>query len=149
MEVILLKDVKNLGKKNDVVKVNPGYANNYLIPRGLAVRLTAGSKSVLSEHLKQKQKADEAELQAAKDLAEKLENITLEFNLKVGETGKPFGSISLKQIESELKNKHKITVDKRKFASKQGVSELGETILEIELHKDVVARITINVSEEK
>lgn len=146
MRVILLKDVKGIGKKNDIVNVKDGYATNYLIPHGLAVQESKGSIEVLN-----KQKADKARQEAedkalAEEVAKKLENITLEFKANVGEDGRMFGTISNKQIEEELKKSHNIVVDKRKIITKIPVDRLGYTTLEIELYKGVVGKIRVHVS---
>lgn len=147
MKVILLKDVNKVGKKDEIIEVSDGYANNFLIPRGLAVRSTSGSQTVLKEQQKEQQAQRAREYAEAIALKEKLAGITLHFVLKVGESGKPFGSISLKQVESELKDKHKIIIDKRKFVSKNPIHDLGVTTLKIELLKNVIAEINVEVKE--
>lgn len=149
MKVILLKDVKGIGKKDATVNVKDGYATNYLIPNGLAVKLTEGSKNVLD-----KQKADRAQKDAedkkeAQEVAKKLEGITLEFTANTGADDKMFGTISFKQIEEELKAKYKITIDKRKFIDKTPVDRLGYTKLRIELYKGVEGVVTVHVSSNK
>ena len=149
MKVILLKDVKNVGKKDQIVEVSDGYGNNFLIPRKLAVLST--SKSL---EIRDQQKLDAALLEQtrkaeAETLAKKLEAITLDFVAQTGKDGKMFGSISLKQIEQELKEKHKIEIDKRKFVDHDTVNSLGFTRLKIELYKGVIATINIHVSAKK
>lgn len=149
MKVILLKDVKNVGKKDQVVEVSDGYGNNYLIPRKLAVLST--SKSL---EIRDQQKLDAVLLETkkrteAEALAKKLEAITLEFVAQTGKDGKMFGSISLKQVEQELKERHKIEIDKRKFVDHDAVNSLGFTRLKIELHKGVIAEINVHVSAKK
>ena len=147
MEVILLVDVKGVGKKNETKTVNDGYANNYLIPRKLAVRKTEGSIATLN-----KQKEDEAKLQA--ELKEKaykvfLENLTLEFKAKAQKDGSMAGTISTKAIAEKLKNDYNIEIDKRKFVDKLLVNAFGTTNLKIELYKNIVATIKVHVSEDK
>lgn len=149
MEVILLADVKGVGKKNETKTVNDGYANNYLIPRKLAVRKTEGSIATLN-----KQKEDEAKLQAElKEKASKnkvfLENLTLEFKAKAQKDGSMAGTISTKAIAEKLKNDYNIEIDKRKFVDKLLVNAFGTTNLKIELYKNVVATIKVHVSEDK
>ena len=149
MKVILLKDVKGIGKKDEIVTVKDGYAANYLIPNGLAVAHSTKSVEILD-----KQKADRAEevrqlTLKAQEVAKRLETITLEFEAACGADSKMFGSISTKQIEQELKAKHSIEIDKRKFLDKTAVDRLGYTKLRIELYKGVVGTVTVHVSEKK
>lgn len=149
MKVILLKDVKGVGKKQEIVNVKDGYGSNYLIPNGLAVQYSNKSLEILNQ-----QKADEKEqirlaTEEAKRVSEQLKNIVLEFKSNCGADGKMFGTISTKQIEQELKNKYNIVVDKRKIISKTVVDRVGYTKLEIELYKGVIGIITVHVSENK
>ena len=147
MEVILLADVKNVGKKNQTVNVSDGYANNFLLKRHLAVPVSKKSVEILENQKEDARKAEEKACQDAKALAEQLKDITLEFSAKVGKDSKLFGSISLKQVEEELKAKHNITIDKRKFIDKGPLDMLGIYALKIELHKGVVGVIKIHISE--
>ncbi len=153
MKVILLADVRKLGKKGDTVQVSDGYGSNYLIPRGLAVASTEGSQKSL-------QKANEKESQRQKELkaeaeiiAKKLENINVEFKAKVGGDGKMFGSISPKQIEEGLKQQWDIQIDKRRFIDKTPANVIGYTRLKIELYKgeagQVIGTVNVHISEEK
>ena len=149
MKVILLKDVKGIGKKDQIVTVKDGYAANYLIPNKLAVMESQKSVEVLNQ-----QKADAAEevrqlTIKAKEVAKQLEDITVEFTAVGGSDGRMFGSISTKQIEQELKAKYNIEIDKRKFLDKIAVDRFGYTKLRIELYKGVVGTVTIHVSEKK
>ncbi len=149
MKVILLQDVKGVGKKSEIVNVKDGYAANFLIPRNLAVAYSQTSLEILNQ-----QKADEKEqiriaTENAKALAEKLKTITVEFTANCGADGRMFGTISTKQIELELKNKFNIDIDKRKIISKTVVDRLGYTKLQIELYKGVVGEINVHVSEKK
>ncbi len=149
MRVILLKDVKGLGKANQIIEVKDGYANNYLLPRNLAVPESKRSIQILD-----KQKADKAKEEALKkeealEIANKLKDIVVEFSANAGKDGKMFGAISTKQIEEELKKKFSINIDKRKITSKVSVDRLGYTTLEIELYKGVTGNIRVHVSEKK
>ena len=145
MKVILLKDVKGIGKKDATVEVKDGYASNYLIPRGLAVKLTEGSKNVLNKQQEDRKLKDAEDKALAEKVAVKLESITLEFKANTGADEKMFGTISFKQIEEELKAKHNIVIDKRKFIDKTPVDRLGYTKLRIELYKGVVGTVTVHV----
>ena len=149
MKVILLSDVKGIGKKGETVNVKDGYASNYLIPHRLAVKLTEKSQEVLD---KQNQDAAEKIKQdtiAAKEVAKRLESLVVEFEANAGSDGKMFGNISPKQIEEKLKSDFAITIDKRKFIDKTPVDRLGYTKLRIELYKGVEGTITVHVKERK
>lgn len=148
MKVILLQDVKGLGKKNQQIDVSDGYAANFLIPRRLAVKVSEKSVEILEKQKEDARIATENAKKDAMQLADKLKTITLEFKLKVGGNGKVFGSISLKQVEEQLKTKFNIIVDKRKFITKGPVDSLGITRLQIELFKGVVGEVVVHVSEE-
>lgn len=149
MKVIMLQDVKNVGKKGQTIEVSDGYANNFLLPRKLAVKVTQKSVEILEKQNEDARIAKENAKKAAQELAEKLKDIVLEFTLKVGDNGRVFGSISYKQVEEQLKNKFNITVDKRKIITKGPVDSLGYTKLEIELFKGVIGIITVHVEEGK
>lgn len=149
MKVIMLQDVKNVGKKGQTIEVSDGYANNFLLPRKLAVKVTQKSVEILEKQNEDARIAKENAKKAAQELAEKLKDIVLEFTLKVGDNGRVFGSISYKQVEEQLKNKFNITVDKRKIITKGPVDSLGYTKLEIELFKGVIGIITVHIGEGK
>lgn len=148
MKVILVDDVKKLGKKGDVVNVADGYARNFLIPRGLAVEATPGRMKEL-----QKQKEKESELRAqeekqARELAGKLENIKVTIPVKVGEAGKLFGAVSNKDIVEVLNKKHNIKLDKKKVILKEPIKSLGTYPVTIKLHPKVQAKLDVTVVEE-
>jgi large subunit ribosomal protein L9 len=146
MKVILLENVKNVGKKDEVKEVSDGYARNFLIPNKKALAYTPVNK----KHLEAQQAAKAADDAAAKAQAEKtaeaLKDITLEFTLHAGKNGAVFGSISSKQIAAALAQKG-IQVDKRKIDMDQGVSSLGTTRLKADLYKgQVFGEIIVHVS---
>ena len=147
MKVILLKDVKGIGKKQEIVNVKDGYGTNYLIPNKLAVMYSERSQEILD--VQKKAQADEIERLKveAREAAKKLESITLEFKANGSGDGRMFGTISTKQIEQELKDKYQISVDKRKILDKQVVDHFGYTKLTIELYKGINGTITVHVSE--
>lgn len=149
MRVIMLKDVKGVGKANQIIDVKDGYASNFLIPRGLAVQESKRSKEILNKQQEEKAQKDALDKANALKVAEELKGITLEFSANAGKDGKMFGAISTKQIENELKEKHNIVIDKRKIISKIAVDRLGYTRLDIELYKGVIGVINVHVSENK
>ena len=118
MKVILLKDVKKLGKKDAIVDVSDGYAANYLFPNHLAVPVTNKSKEILNKQQEDARIAEENAKISAQQLAKQLENIEVLFTAKVGKDGKMFGSISLKQIEEEMLKQNNIQIYKRKIIDK-------------------------------
>ncbi len=148
MKVILLKDVKKLGKKDQTIEVSDGYANNYLFPNKLAVQLTKGSSQVLANQKKEERQLFEKNQAEARSIAEKLQNIVLEFTLKAGNNGKCFGNVSLKQIEEKLSATQGIEIDKRKFLDKGPLDSFGVYKLRIELFKGVVGTINVHISED-
>lgn len=149
MKVILLQDVKNVGRKGQTIEVSDGYANNFLLPKRLGVNATKRSIEILDKQKEDARILDEKNRKEAEELKEKLKTITLEFTCKTGKDGKLFGSVSSKQIVEKLKTSYGITIDKRKFVDKETVNTLGVTILKNELYKGVVAEIKVHVSEAK
>lgn len=149
MKVLLLKDVKNIGKKDQEVEVANGYAANYLFPNKLAIALTEKGREIRDEQIKQAQDIEAKKVADAEALGLKLKDIILEFKAKVSKDGRMIGTISTKQIVEQLTKEHKMTVDKRKFIDHYLVNALGYTRLKIELHKGVVGIINVHVSEEK
>ena len=148
MKVILLQDVRKLGKKGDIVKVADGYGQNYLIKNKLAVLETNATRKVVEN---EKQLAHEEDLKRqddAKQLAKRLEDITLEFSLKSGKDGKTFGSVSTKQIVEQLRKKYDIKIDKRKFIDAHPIGALGYTKLKVDLYKGIIATITVHLKEQ-
>ena len=149
MEVILLVDVNKVGKKNQTVKVSDGYANNFLLKQKLAVPVSKKSVEILEEQKETARINEENNKKDAQALAERLKDITLEFTAKVGKDSKLFGSISLKQVEEEMKKQFNITIDKRKFIDKGPLDMLGIYKLRIELYKGVIGEIKVHISERK
>ena len=149
MEVILLQDVKGVGKKNQTVNVNDGYANNFLFPRKLAVKVSKTSVQILANQQENARLALEKAKKEAEELSEKLKDMEVSFKVKVGKEGKTFGSVSLKQVEDEFKNKYNVTIDKRKFIDKGPLDCLGYYNLKIELFKGIIGVVKVHIEEEK
>ena len=148
MKVILLKDVKKVGKKDETVEVSDGYAKNFLFPQKLAVPLTKTSTQILANQKEQERLEFEKNQAEARLISEKLQSITLEFTLKSGSNGRCFGNVSAKQIEEKLLAEHSIQIDKRKFVSKEALDSFGMYHLKIELFKGVIGVINVHVKEE-
>lgn len=145
MKVILLQDVKKLGKKDQIIEVSDGYASNYLIPHRLAVQASKKSNEILAAQQAETKAQFEANQKQAQELAERLKNLTLEFKLRTGKDGKCFGNVSLKQIEEALLSQHNIQIDKRKFLDKGPLDTLGYYHLRIELFKGVEGVINVHI----
>ena len=145
MKIILIEDVKNVGKKGELKEVADGYARNFLIRNRLAVEATAHSKAILEQQKQDKIDQEIEDIKKAEALKEKLTTITLVFPVKTGEGGKVFGSISSKQIADELAKKHQVTIDKRKILDNGPFSDLGYSDIRIELHKKVIGTIKIHL----
>ena len=147
MKVILLEDVKSLGKKGDVVKVSDGYARNMLFPKKLGVEATAGNM----KNLEQKRKIDEKnaaeELKRAQEFAKDLETKSVTVGIKVGSGGKTFGSVSTKEIADAAKKQLGIEIDKKKMVLASPLRELGETQIPVKVHPKVTANLKVIVKE--
>ena len=149
MKVILLKDVKKVGKKDQIVEVADGYARNFLFANKLAVPMTERGLEIVDTQKKQVEDELLRKQQEAQVIADKLKDIVLEFSAQFSDDGRMYGTISTKQIVEELKNKHQIVVDKRKFVDHFLVNAAGFTRLRIELAKGVLGMITVFVKEKK
>lgn len=147
MEVILKEDIKGLGYKNDLVDVRPGYGNNFLIPRGLAIVATISAKKVLAENIKQAAHKAEKLKKDAAELAEKIKGATVEITAKVGDTGKIFGAVTSLQVSDALSKKG-INVDRKRITFKGEVKEVGEYTAVVDLHKEVKVELKFTVKGE-
>ena len=147
MKVILLKDVKNVGKEGQIVVVSDGYAQNFLIARKLAVPATEKSLEIKKQQDDQRLQEYENNRQEALKLKEKIESIRVTVYASGGKDGRMFGAVSAKQICEELQKQHKISVDKRKFVGDNSATSFGTTKFSIELFKGVRATLTVDVKE--
>ncbi len=149
MKVILLQNVKTLGKKDQVIEVADGYAMNFLFPKKLAVKVSEHSLNVQDKELRKQQQEFEKKRAEALEVKKKLESIFLIIKTKGGKDGKMFGSVTNKQVCDELVKLHGIDLDKRKFLDTDGVNRFGPSKLRIELFKDIIGEVNIEVVEEK
>ena len=145
MKVILLADIKGVGKKDEVINASDGYARNFLFPKNLAVPADAGNMSRLNDKKASQAHKKDLELEAAKQAAEKMKDITLTIKVKAGENGKIFGGVTSKEIAEELKKIHKIEVDKKKVMLKENIKNLGRYNVDVKLYESVIAKLTVSV----
>ena len=147
MEVVLLEDVKTLGKKGQIVKVNDGYARNFILPKKLGIEATPKNLNDLKL-----QKANEArlaaeQLAAAKELAALLEKSSITVSIKAGEGGKAFGSVSSKEITKAIQDQLGMEIDKKKLVLPEPLKTFGTHEVPIKLHRDVTGKLAVKVVE--
>jgi len=148
MKVILLSDVKNVGKKGDIKEVADGYARNFLLRGKLAVEATKTSLEILDKQNEDAKQKLDAQKTSAEELKGEIEKLTLVFKIKAGKDGRVFGTVSTKQITEELSKKYEIKIDKRKFVDTDNLSSLGYHNIRVELFKGVIATIKVQLIEE-
>ncbi len=146
MKVILLSDVRKVGKKDQILEVSDGYANNYLIKNKLAVPYSKRSKEILDKELDERQMQENANIAKYNEIKNKLENITLNFKVKTGSRDKVFGQVSTKQIVAKLKEKG-FDIDKKNIILDSDIDVLGTHVVEIVLHKQVKFNINVVLSK--
>lgn len=145
MQVILLKDVKGIGKAGTVAKVSDGYARNLLLPKGMAKEATPANLKELEAQAALNEAKRKEELEAAEAMAKKIEEITLTIKTKSGEGGRLFGSITNQDIANALKEQENIDIDKRKFVLNAPIKHIGEFTVEVKLYTDVTANCAVKV----
>ncbi len=148
MEVILKQDLKNLGYKDDVVKVRNGYGRNFLIPQGIAIQATESSKKMLTETIKQRAFKEQKIKAEAQKMADSLQNLTLTIGAKVGDTGKIFGSVNTLQIAEALKAKG-FNIDRKQIQiEEEHIKSTGSYEATINLHKELKIKLNFEVVAE-
>ena len=147
MKVILLKDVKSLGKKDEIVDISDGYARNYVLPKGLGKEASAANLNDLKLKKANEEKVAKEKLEDAKKLAAILETKEVTVKIKSGEGGKTFGSISSKEIAAAAKEQCSLDVDKKKIQLPEAIKSLGEYEVQIKLHPQVVGKLKVKVIE--
>ncbi|HXH20271.1 MAG TPA: 50S ribosomal protein L9 [Chitinophagales bacterium] len=149
MEVVLLQDVEKLGAQFQVVKVRPGYARNYLIPRGLAQVADDGTKRLAAEKQKQQQRREEKLMGQLQNIVDQLKKTVIKVGAKVGTSGKIFGSVTTLQLSESIKKAFGVNVDRRKITLlEEDIKVLGTYKALVELHKDVKVEIDFEVVAE-
>ncbi len=149
MQVVLLKDVKRLGKTGELHDVSDGYARNYLIPRGLAAAATASARQQAAEQAAAQARQERAEQERAAEQAAKMENIELVFGAKAGESGRLYGSITKADIAEKLAEELGMDVDRRKIVLDEPIKELGTSTVEVQLHSAVSTTVTVIVEAQE
>jgi large subunit ribosomal protein L9 len=148
MEVILREVIEKLGNRGEVVKVAPGYARNFLLPKKLAVAATASNKKIVEQE-RQSHLRKEAKLQSeAQDLAKMMTGVSVTIYQKAGENDQLFGSVTSKDVADALAAKN-YTIDRRKIQLDEPIKQLGEFKVPVKLHKDVTAEVTVVVAKEE
>ena len=148
MKVILLDNIKGVGKKDEIINASDGYARNYLFPKKLAVEATKEnlgkleSKNEANKFKKQNEKND------AIEVANKLKELVLTIKVKAGENGKIFGGVTSKEISENLKEQYKIEIDKKKIEVKETIKNIGRFTINIKLYEGVNEKLTVNIIAE-
>ena len=145
MKVILLEDVKSLGKKGEIVNVNDGYARNFILPKKLGLEATSKNLNDLKLQKQNDEKVAQEKLDAAKALAEEIKEKSITVKIQAGVEGRVFGSISSKEIALEAKKQLNMDIDKEKIIIPDAIKSLGTYNVNIKLHKDVMATLAVKV----
>ena len=149
MKVILLKDVKGTGKKNEVKEVSDGYARNFLLPKKVAVIADNTAMKELGEKKKSEEIKAQKEYEAAVELGKRMEELNVVIYSKSGDGGRLFGSITSKDIAEQIKKQHNIEVDKRKITLDEPIRVLGSRFVDIKIHQKVTTKIRVDVKEKQ
>ena len=147
MEVIILKDVKSLGKKGEIVKVNDGYARNFILPKKLGVEKTDKALHELKLQKAAEERRQQEILEEAQNLAKQIEAGNIVLKMKAGEGGRTFGSVSTKEIVGALKEQLKVEIDKKKLQLAEPIRNFGTYHVPVRLHQKVTAEVTVKVEQ--
>ena len=149
MKVIITQDVKGVGKKDQILEVNDGYARNFLIPKKLGVQASTANLALLKSKQDSRDFKRQEDKKEAEQIKEKLEKIRLDIKVKSGENGKIFGGVTSKEISDVLKDKYSINIDKKKIELKETIKTVGITTVDIKLFEGVIGKVKVNVIPEK
>lgn len=147
MKVILLEDIKGVGKKNQIVNASDGYAKNFLFPKNLAVEANKSNVNHLDNIKKNEEAKKQAELEKAQELGKELQSKSVNIAVKIGDNGKLFGAVTNKEISAAIKEQAKLDIDKKKIVLSEPIKTVGEKLVEIKLHPKVTAKLKVNVTE--
>lgn len=148
MKVILLQDAKSLGKKDDLIEVNDGYARNYLFPRKIAVEANSQNISTINQRKESEKNKKAKEHQEAKKMAEKLSKAVVVIKTKAGESGKLFGAITGKEISEKLIKDFNVQIDKKKILLSEPIKMMGSFEVEAKIYIDITAKFVVKVEAE-
>ena len=148
MKVIFIKDLKGQGKAGEEKNISDGYAKNFLIPKGYAIEATNANLNNLKGKKDSENYKKEKEIEHAKDIKAKLEDITITIKAKGGEGDRLFGSVTSKEISTKLKSDFNIDIDKKKFVLPDGIKTFGTTTVDIKLYPSIVGKLKVNVIKE-
>lgn len=145
MKVILLQDIKGVGKKDQVINANDGYARNYLFPKKLAVEANVGNLTNLKSKQDSNQYRKDLQKEEAIKIADKLKGLNVQIKVKAGENGKIFGGVTSKEISENLKTQHGIEIEKKKIILTETIKTLGTVNVDIKLYEGVTAKLKVQV----
>lgn len=145
MKVILLENIKNVGKKDEVINASDGYARNYLFPKKLAVEANTENMSKLKSRENADKYRKDQERKQAEEIAKKMQGIMLKVKVKAGENGKIFGGVTSKEISDELKKQYQIELDKKKILLSENIKNLGMFVVDIKLYEGVLGKLKVDV----
>lgn len=148
MKVILLDNIKGVGKKDEIINASDGYARNFLFPKKLAVEANNENMSKLKAKKQSEQYKKDVNKENAEKIAKKLDDITLTIKVKAGENGKIFGGVTSKEISEELKKQHKIDIDKKKIILNENIKNLGSFDISMKLFEGVTGKLKVKVISE-
>ena len=148
MKVILMQDIKGVGKKDEVINASDGYARNFLFPKKMAVEANTENMAKLKGRNDSKQHKKDVQKQEALNISKKLENITLTLKVKAGENGKIFGGVTAKEISEGLNKQYQIKIDKKKIDLKETIKNLGTFTIDAKLYEGVIGKIKIHIISE-
>lgn len=147
MKVILLKDIKGTGKKDQIIEASDGFARNYLIPKKLAVEATGANMTILRQQQDSAQHKQELARQEAEALSKRIASLSVSVEMKIGKDGRPFGSVNAKELADALQVQHGISVDKKKISIDGQVKALGNYAAEVKLYPGISAKLAFAVKE--
>ncbi len=145
MKVILLSDIKGVGKKDQVIEASDGYARNYLFPKKLALEANTENMSKLKARQNSNQFRKDTEKKQAEEIAKKLKGIMLKIKVRAGENGKIFGGVTSKEISEGLKRDYNIDIDKKKILLNETIKTIGTFTIDIKLYEGVIGKLRIDV----